>query len=179
MSESTPEAPPPPPPPAPSRLPFVFRILGGIVVVAIVVGIGLVAERLTDDDLVLPDEVGGLAADDSAESREFEESNSSILSEAYDDAEAVTGRYGLESEVPLLVTAVRAESSPPVSAWFDVQHEWVVDGDVACAVTEKRRTSTALCQRTRGELTVRVFATGQLDVDEIVDATNEVWEELS
>jgi hypothetical protein len=177
MSEPTPEV--PAPPRAGSRLPFVLRIVSGCVVVAVVVGIGLVAERLTDDDLVLPDEVGGKAADDSAPGRKFEDSSSSILSEAYDDAEAVTRRYGLESEAPLLVTAVRAESSPPVSAWFDVQHEWVEDGDVTCAITEERRKSTALCQRTSGELTVRVFATGQLDVDEIVAATNEVWDELS
>jgi hypothetical protein len=44
---------------------FVARIAGGIVVVAVVVGIGLWAERATDDDFTLPDEVAGLQADES------------------------------------------------------------------------------------------------------------------
>ena len=56
----------PTPPVGRTGLPFVLRILGGFLVVAIVVGAGLAAERfISDDDLELPDEVGGLAVDDS------------------------------------------------------------------------------------------------------------------
>lgn len=165
--------------PRPTRgLPFVVRIVGGVLVVGIVIGIGLVAQRLTDDDFVLPDRVGGLAADDSAKGREFNERNSDHLSDAY-DAEAVTRRYGFDSESPLLVTAVRADSGPPVPNSFEDRHELVEDGDVTCLVTDERRASPVLCQRAGGELTVRVLGSGEPDVDDIVDATNDVWEELS
>jgi hypothetical protein len=158
---------------------FVARIVGGVVLVAIVLGIGLWAERQTDDDLSLPDEVAGLAIDDSTEGRDFAKANSAGLSDAYDGADAVTGRYGTgESESKLLVTAVRAKSGPPVPEWFGERNDVVEEDDVACLVTNGRR-ATILCQRTDGDLTVRVLGGKGSDAGELVDATNEVWEELS
>jgi hypothetical protein len=207
-------------PPASSGLPFAVKIIGGIVLVGIVVGAGLVARELTgDDELTLPDELGGLAADDSdaaleeldAEDRgrarelaeQFYQYNSEQLSRAYDGAEAVTRRYGLllNADATLLVTAVRADSGPPLPVSFDDPerlhlsaplNEVVEDGDVACLVTRQRppvagsdptdeelAPDSVLCQRTGDDLTVRVFGSGQPNLDDLVDATNDVWEELT
>jgi hypothetical protein len=162
---------------------FVARIVGGIVLVAIVVGIGLWAERQTDDDLALPDEVAGLAIDDSAASREFADNNSEGLSEAYDDAEAVTALYG-PAPGPgsqLLVSAVRAKAGPPVPSLFTKDHDWVEEDDVQCLVSHvRKRSDSILCQRRDGDLTVQVLASGpDAEVDDLVDATNDVWKELS
>lgn len=159
---------------------FVARIVGGIVLVAIVVGIGLWAESQTDDDLALPDEAGGLTRNDSAEVQDFVEANSAALSEAYDDADAVTALYGPDTKVGMLVTAVRATSGPPVPAAFSANQDWVEDGDVTCLVTHApKRAGSTLCQRDDGDLTVRVYLNGRPSLDSIVDATNEVWEDLS
>jgi hypothetical protein len=158
---------------------FVARIAGGIVVVAVVVGIGLWAERATDDDFTLPDEVAGLQADDSADSREFADANSERLSEAFDGADALTARYG-NAELGILVTAVRAESGPPVPAVFGGNQEWVEDGEVTCLVTSSRKgAGSTLCQRNDSDLTVRLLVQGGPSLDVLVDATNDVWEELS
>jgi hypothetical protein len=209
--------------PAPERasggLPFVARIVGGIVLVALVVGVGLWAERLTDDDLALPDRVAGIDADDSDaaldaldpegrerardDSEEVNEFNSEQLSEAYDGAEAVTRRYGVlaDTDLTLLVTAVRAGSGPPVPVAFDdperlglaaPRNELVEKGEVTCLVTRANPPSadaegggddgapvSALCQRSDGDLTVRVLGNGEVDVDEVADATDEVWEDVS
>ena len=210
--------------PTPQRsthgLPFVVRIIGGILVVGVVVGIGLWAERATDDDLELPDRVAGIDADDSdaalesldadrrdrarTQAEETNDFNSDRLSEAYDGAEAVTRRYGLltRADQTLLVTAVRAESGPPVPLAFDdpetlglaaARNELVDEGDVTCLVTRANppvadeegvdsgdlAPTTVLCQRTSGDLTVRVLANGEVDADDVADATDEVWEELS
>lgn len=218
MSETTTEA-EPSTPPASSGLPFTVKMVGGFVVVAIVVGIGLMARELTGgDELTLPDKLAGLAADDSdaalddldEENRDRArdnaqssyEYNSEQLSEAYDGAEAATRSYGaLEGELRLTVTAVRADTGPPVPVTFDdpevlrteaPRNELVEEGDVTCLISrvsppptdsepseEDLAPSSALCQRSGGDLTVRVFAVFDPDVDEIVDATNEVWEELS
>jgi len=163
-------------------LQFVARIVGDILLVAIVVGIGLWAERLTDDDLALPDEVGGLAVDDSAAGREFADTNSEGMSKAYDDAEAVTALYGRDPGSQLLAIAVRATSGPPVPTVFTEDQDWVEEDDVQCLVSQlRKRSDSILCQRQDGDLTVQVVASGPdaPEVDEIVDATNEVWEDLS
>jgi hypothetical protein len=167
--------------PAQGGLPFVARIIGGIVVVAVIVGIGLWAEGRTDDDLALPDRVAGLDADESPKGRDFDEENSAKLSEAYDDADAVTRRYGVGTDSAILVSAVRATSGPPVPGVFSDTQEWVEDDDVNCLVTRLDVATTALCQRTGGDLTVRVLVLGAEgpEVDELVDATNDVWEEVS
>jgi len=161
----------------------VGRIVGGIVLVAIVVGIGLWAERQTDDELALPDEVAGLPVDESPNGSEFAQAISERLSEAYDDADSVVGRYRERGgEFQLMVTAVRAKSGPPVPAFFSANHDWVEDDDVVCLLThETQQTKSILCQRDDGDLTVRVFALGSesLDADDLVDATNDVWEDLS
>lgn len=164
-----------------NRLPDVARIVGGLVVVAIVVGIGLWAERMTDDDLALPDKVDGLAMDDSPDGHDFARFNSDHLSEAYDDADAVTARYGVGTDTTLLVTAVRAKSGPPVPASFGEDDEWVEDDDVTCLVTHfAERPDAVLCQRDDGDLTLRVVAlAGDLKADDLVDTTNEVWEDVS
>jgi hypothetical protein len=208
--------------PASSGLPFAVKIIGGFVLVAIVVGIGLIARELTgDDELTLPDELGGLAADDSDaaldqlnaddrdqardNARSIDEYNSERLSEAFDGAEAVTRRYGTlqSADESLLVSAVRAESGPPLPVAFDdpeylhfaaPRNELVEEGDVTCLLTrdlppladgddepseEDLVPTTVLCQRTGNDLTVRVFSSPEPDLDEIVDITDEVWEELS
>ena len=162
---------------------FAARIVGGIVLVAVVVGIGLWAERQTDDDLVLPDEVAGLALDDSAAGREFTDTHSAGLSEAYDDAEAVTALYGPDSDPgsQLLVSAVRAGSGPPAPEVFTKDQDWVEQDDVECLVDHvRKRSDSILCQRRDGDLTVQVVAAGpDAEVDVLVDAANEVWEDLS
>lgn len=219
MSESTAEATPPPPSPASSRLPFVARILAGGVVVAIVVGIGLVARELSgDDDLTLPDRVGGRYADDTDEAleaigeerraearataRASAEYNSEQLSDAHDGAEAAARRYGaLAGEgASLFVTAVSAESGPPLPVAFDDPEqagtaapgrELVEEGDVTCLVSRNAppqadgdpseadlAPSAVLCQRTGSDLTVRVFGAFEPDLDDVVDATEEVWDHL-
>ena len=160
----------------------VGRIVGGIVLVAIVIGIGLWAERQTDDDLELPDEVAGLAVDDSAASREFADTHGDGLSEAHGDAEAVAALYGREPGSQLLVSAVRAKSGPPISGVFTDDQDWVDENDVQCLVTHlRKRSDSLLCQRTGGDLTVQVVASGPdgPEVDDLVDATNDVWEDLS
>jgi hypothetical protein len=164
-----------------NRLPDVARIVGGLVVVAVVVGVGLWAERMTDDDLALPDKVAGLAMDDSPDGRDFAHFNSDYLSEAYDDADADTARYGIGTDTTLLVTAVRAKSGPPAPAAFSDHDEWVEDDDVTCLVTHfDERPDSILCQRDDGDLTVRVVAlAGDLDVDDLVDTTNDVFEDVS
>jgi hypothetical protein len=180
-------------------LPFVLRILGGCLVVAIIVGAGLAAERfISDDDLELPDEVGGLAIDDSDRARDLYDYNDDEVSDAYDGADAVTALYGRESDSPLVVTAVEAESGPPLPTGFDDPealglaaplNELVDEGDVTCLVTRNPTPAdegddasapvAVLCQRTHGDLTVRVLGAQEPDLDEVVDATDEVWEELS
>jgi hypothetical protein len=188
----------PTPPVGRTGLPFVLRILGGCLVVAIVVGAGLAAERfISDDDLELPDEVGGLAVDDSERARDLYDYNDERVSDAYDGADAVTRLYGRESDAPLVVTAVEAESGPPLPTGFDDPealglsaplNELVDDGDVTCLVTRNAEPAdgdddpapvAVLCQRTHGDLTVRVLGTQEPDLDEVVDATDEVWEELT
>ena len=105
--------------------------------------------------------------------------------------------YGRESDSPLVVTAVEAESGPPLPTGFDDPealglsaplNELVDDGDVTCLVTRNPTPAdegdddpapvAVLCQRTHGDLTVRVLGTQEPDLDEVVDATDEVWEEL-
>ena len=187
------------PPVSGTGLPFVLRILGGCLVVAIVVGAGLAAERfISDDDLELPDEVGGLAIDDSDRARDLYAYNDDKVSDAYDGADAVTALYGRESDSPLVVTAVAAESGPPLPTGFDDPealglsaplNELVDEGDVTCLVTRNPTPAddgadasepvAVLCQRTHGDLTVRVLGTQEPDLDTVVDATDEVWEELS
>jgi len=213
MSETTNEAPPPAPPSAPSRLPFAARILGGVVVVAIVVGVGLVARELTGgDELDLPVRVGGMNADDSAKDLPEEthdnilagaEHNSEEFSRAFDGAEAVTRTYGSLEDMRLTVIAVRADAGPPLPVGFDdpellgtaaPRNELVEEGDVTCLLTrsappaadgdgdpteEELAPTAVLCQRTGGDLTVRVFAVSEPELDDVVDATEDVWDELS
>lgn len=171
----------PNPPATTSRTGDVVRIIGGLVVVAVVVGIGLWAERMTDDDLELPDEVAGLALDDSAASREFATTNTDGLSEAY-DAEAASAVYGSEPRSKVLVSAVRAKAGPPVPTVFTKDHEWVVDDKVHCLVFHQQKgIDSIVCQRGDGDLTVQLLTStpGELELDGLVDATNDVWEELS
>lgn len=156
----------------------VARIAGGIVLVAVVVAVALWAERATDDDLELPDRVAGWSQDDSAEVREFAEANNDRLSEAYDDADAVTAVYA--GDLRVLVTAVRAASGPPVPAVLGDNQEWVEDGDVVCLVTEPAEDEpSTLCQRDDGDLTVRAYAEGTTDADTLVSLTDDVFEEIS
>ena len=189
----------PTPPVSRAGLPFVLRILGGCLVVAIIVGAGLAAERfISDDDLELPDEVGGLAVDDSQKAHDLYDYNDERVSDAYDGADAVTRLYGRESDSPLIVTAVEAGSSPPLPTGFDDPdalgidaplNELVDKGDVTCLITRNAQPAdegsgdpapvAVLCQRTHGDLTVRVLGTQEPDLDDVVDATDEVWEELS
>ena len=196
MSEPATEA---TPPVSGTGLLFVLRILGGCLVVAIIVGAGLAAERfISDDDLELPDEVGGLAVDDSDKARDRYDYNDERVSDAFDGADAVTRLYGRGSDSPLVVTAVEAESGPPLPTGFDDPealglsaplNELVDEGDVTCLVTRNPRSAedgadapapvAVLCQRTHGDLTVRVLGTQEPDLDTIVDATDEVWEELT
>jgi hypothetical protein len=159
----------------------VARIVGGIVLVTLVVGIGLWAERQTDDDLALPDEVAGLAVDDSAASREFADTNAEGLSEVYDDAEAASAIYGSVPGSQVLVSAVRAQAGPPAPGIFTEDTEWVEDGDVQCLVSHARKSDSVQCQRRDGDLTVQVLASGRdsPDLDALIDATNDVWEDLS
>jgi hypothetical protein len=162
-----------------NRLPDVARIVGGLVVVAIVVGVGLWAERMTDDDLALPDKAGGMTANDSAEVRSFVDANSKRLSAAYDGADAVTALYGHDLNIGMVVTAVREKSGPPVPAVFSKNQQWVEDGDVTCLVTRSAKAAgSTLCQRADGDLTVRVFVNGRPSLDSLVDATNDVWEDV-
>jgi hypothetical protein len=216
MAESTTES-PQPPPPAASGLPFVAKLIGGFVLVAIVVGIGLVARAVGDDELSLPDRVGGLNANDSDaaldgipedkrklsrdNSRASYEYNSEKLSDAFDGAEAVTRVYGtIDGDSSLTVTAVRAETGPPLPVTFDnpevlgtaaPRFELVDEGDATCLVgrnpaprtdgeptEEQLAPSTVLCQRSGGDLTVRVYGVSEPDLDDVADATNEVWDEL-
>ncbi len=216
MSESTTEA-PQPPPPAATGLPFVAKVIGGLVLVAIVVGIGLLARAVGDDELTLPDRVGGLNANDSdaaldgipEDKRQLSrdnscasyEYNSEKLSDAFDGAEAVTRVYGtIDGDSSLTVTAVRAETGPPLPVTFDnpellglaaPRAELVGEGDVTCLINrdpaprtdgepteEDLAPSTVLCQRSGGDLTVRVFGRSEPDLDDVVDATNDVWDEL-
>lgn len=219
MTEPTTAA---PPSATPTRrgMPSVLRVIGGCLVVVLVVGVGLAAERFVDDDVLeLPDRVAGVDADDTdavldelgADARDraradleaFYEFNDEQLSEAYDGAEAATRRYGLLSDatLQLLVTAVRAESGPPVPVSFDdpealglaaARSELVEEGAVDCLLTranppradeeaeeEDLAPVVVLCQRSGGDLTVRVLGTNEPDLDAVVDATDEVWEELS
>jgi hypothetical protein len=183
MSEPAAEA---TPPVSGTGLPFVLRILGGCLVVAIIVGAGLAAERFLSDD-------------DSDRARDLYDYNDDEVSDAYDGADAVTALYGRESDSPLVVTAVQAESGPPLPTGFDDPkalglaaplNELVDEGDVTCLVTRNPTPAeegdddasapvAVLCQRTDGDLTVRVLGTQEPDLDEVVDATDEVWEELS
>jgi len=210
MTESTSEAPPPPPPPAPSRLPFVFRVLGGVVVVAIVVGVGLVARELTGgDELDLPDRVDGLPAADSDAGLEGldpdrrnairddletgYEYNNEEYSSAYDGAEAATRIYSdPDMDRRITVVAVRANSGPPLPVQFDdpelsgataPRNELVEEGDVTCLLGRGDPADAEpvgiLCHRTGGDLTVQVLATVEPELDDVVDATEEVWDELS
>jgi hypothetical protein len=161
-------------------LPFVARVAGGIVLVALVVGIGLFAERQTDDDLALPDEVGGIAVNESAKVQDYARATSAGLSEVYDDADAVAAVYGKNTKTGLLVTAVRAESGPLVPPVPSESEHWIEDGDVTCLVTPAPKgPGSTQCQRVDGELTVRVVVRGKAETDDLVDATNEVWEDLT
>jgi len=189
----------PTPPASRAGLTFVLRILGGCLVVAIVVGAGLAAERyISDEDLELPDEVGGLAVDNSAKARDLYDYNDERVSDAYDGADAITRLYGRDSDAPLVVTVVEAESSPPLPTGFDDPealgleaplNELVDEGDVTCLVTRNPGPPeegsgdpapvAVLCQRTHGDLTVRVLGTQEPDLDKVVDVTDEVWEELT
>ena len=163
----------------PTRVGSVLRVIGGCVLVGIVVGAGLWAERATDDDLALPDEVSGLAVDDSSEAREFAAANSARLAEAYDDAEAVSATYE-DGDTRVLVTAVTVRSGPPVPAVIGADQEWVEDGEVTCLAGKGTGSDgPILCQRDGGDLTVRTYAEGGADVDTLVDITNDVWEDLS
>lgn len=163
-----------------SRAGDVARILGGVVVVAAVVGIGLWAERATDDDLALPDQVVGITANDSAEARALAESTSDRLSDAYDGADADAALFGPDSKLGMLVTAVRAESTAPVPGVLTENHELVEDGAVTCLVTEaKNGPGATLCQRSGRDLTVRVSVQGRPHLEVLVEATNDVWEDLS
>ncbi len=163
------------------RLPFVARIVGGIAVVAIVVGIGLWAERLTDDDLVLPEEVAGLTEAPTGEASELLDAHRKGIAEAY-DAEAVAALYGTGRASQLLVTAVRAQPGPLAPAAFAEDQDRVEDEAVTCLVTpQRKRADSIICQRGDGDLTVQLFNLGskQLDLDAIIDATNQVWDDLS
>jgi len=166
--------------PASGGLPFVARIVGGIVVVAVIVGIGLWAESRTDDDLALPDRVAGLAEAPDELARELVGPHSKGVAELY-DADAAATLYGTEPDSQVLVTAVRAESGPLAPAVFTEEQDWVEDDDVACLVTHQRKgPDSVICQRGDGDLTVQLFNLGSdLDVDTIVDATNDVWDEVS
>ncbi|HWM73537.1 MAG TPA: hypothetical protein VNQ53_07345 [Nocardioides sp.] len=189
----------PVPPVSRTGLPFVLRILGGCLVVAVVVGAGLAVERyISDDDLALPDEVGGLAVDDSNKALDLYDYNDERVSDAYDGADAITRLYGRDSDSPLVVTVVEAESGPPLPTGFDDPealdlsaplNELVDKGDVTCLLTRNAQPAdegagdpvpvAVLCQRTHGDLTVRVLGTQEPDLDTVVDATDEVWEELT
>lgn len=169
--------------PAPERthgLPFVARVVGGFVVVALVVAIGLLAERGTDDDLALPDEVAGRSLDTTSAGRELAAANSAALSEAHDGAEAAAALYGDDSEAAILVTAVRADSGPLVAPVTGESEHRVEDDDVTCLVAPAPEgPGTTQCQRAHGDLTVRVVAPGRPDLGPLVEATNDVWEDLS
>lgn len=161
-------------------LPFVARLAGGIVLVAIVVGTGLWAERQTDDELALPDELGGQGLNDSAVARAIAEANSSALSEAYDDADAVAAVYGPQTRTGMLVTAVRAESGPLVPPVFSDSEHRIEDDEVTCLVTPAPKgPGSTQCQREDGDLTVKVVVRGRPDPDRLVEAINELWEDLS
>jgi hypothetical protein len=129
------------------------------------------------------------------------EYNSEQVSRAFDDADAVTRRYGEPDDEWFLVTAVRAETGPPLPAIFEdpviqgvavPRAEIREEGDVICLVnrnspppanrtpTEKELVPTGvLCQRSGGDLTVRVYSGNRPDLDRVVDATEEVWDELT
>ncbi len=159
---------------------FVGRIVGGIVLVAMVIGIGLWAERLTDDEFALPDEFGGLVANDSDEVRTFAAAHRAAISEAYDGADALAAVYGPNTKIGMLVTAVRAESGPLVPQVFSQSEDWVEEDDVTCLVTPSRKgPASTQCQRGDGDLTIRVVVRGRPDLSPLVDAINEFWEELS
>jgi len=162
-----------------SRLPDVARVLGGLVVVAVVVGLGLWVERLTDDELELPDEVLGLTVDDSSAARDVAETNSERLSDAYDGADAATAVYASDDESGIVVTAVRAETGPPVPPVFADDQGLDEHDDVTCLVTRGERTGPTLCQREGGDLTVRVWTEGATDAGDLADVADEVFEELS
>jgi len=174
MSEPTPE------PPA-HGLAFVVRIVAGILLVAVLVGVGLWAERLTDEDLALPDEVGGQALNSTDVGRDLAEANSSALSEAYDGADAVAAVYGKDTEAGMLVSAVRAESGPLVPpVHSESEHRVEDDDDVTCLVTPAPEgPGSTQCQRDDADLTVRLVVAGSPDLDPLVEAVNEVWEDLS
>jgi len=208
MPESTAAA--PPHPPAGSRVRFVLRIVGGCVVVAVVVGIGLVARELTGgDELDLPDRVDGLPAADSDAGLEGldpdrrsairddletgYEYNNEEYSSAYDGAEAATRIYrDPDMDRRITVVAVRENAGPPLPVQFDdpelsgataPRTELVEEGDVICLLGRGNPTDdepvSILCHRTGGDLTVQVLATSEPELDDVVDATEEVWDELS
>jgi hypothetical protein len=161
-------------------LPFVARIVGGIVLVAMVVGVGLWAERQTDDELALPDEFGGEPLNDSEVGQAIAEANDAALSEVYDGADAVAAVYGEDTKTGLLVTAVRAGSGPLAPPVFSESEHWIEDGDVTCLVTPAPKgPGTTQCQREDSDLTVRVVVPGKPDLDPLVEATNDLWEDLS
>jgi hypothetical protein len=173
MSEPTPQR-------STHGLPFVARIVAGVLLVAVLVGVGLWAERLTDDDLALPDEVGGEALNDTAAGDELAEVNATALSEAYDGADAVAALYGKDSEAGVLVTAVRAGSGPLVPPVHSGSEHWAEDDEVTCLVTPAPEgPGVTQCQRDDHDLTVRLVVRGRPELDPLVEAVNEVWEDLS
>ena len=63
---------------------------------------------------------------------------------------------------------------------FADDEDWVEEDDVQCLVTHFAKGPIRPCQRTDGDLTVQVVVSGPVaEVDDLVDATNDVWEELS
>ncbi len=197
----------------PTRLGSVLRVVGGCVVVAIVVGLGLWVSMQDDDGFTLPDRLAGRDAVDTdaalekvpegereglrAEMRDAAETFAEQLSDEHDGAEAVFRSYGslaadgLVEGGTFIAQAVRDESdplvvtpNPPGTPEFVSTQELMEDGDVTCVVltipSEPGPLSVS-CQRTESELTVQVFALGPNGpgVDTVVDATNDVWEDLS
>jgi hypothetical protein len=195
----------------PTRLGFVLRVVGGCVVVAIIVGIGLWARGLGDDEFALPDRLAGRNALDTdaalqhlpegereeirEEVRESARTFTEQLSDDHDGAEAAFRSYGVLDEQGALeggtlnAQAVRdgsdplvATPNPPGMPESAASEELVEDGEVSCLVLQppaRPKPFMVTCQRTDDELTVLVFGTEGAEVDTLVDAVNEVWEDLS
>ena len=123
---------------------------------------------------------GGLTANDSDEVETFAAAHRAALTQAYDGADALAAVYGPNMRLGLLVTAVQAESGPLVPPVFSESEHWIEDDDVTCLVTPATKgPGSTQCQREDTDLTVRVVVRGKPELDPLVDAVNEFWEELS
>lgn len=137
--------------------------------------------------------------------RSARERVSERISDVFDGAGAdVRGYYDADNERTLTVVAVAADAGPllPDSGTFDdpallkiayPRVEWVEQGDDECLLhrteivaaddedaEEKRDEYGAVtCQRTSGDLTVRVSATGEPSMEDTLDFLDDAWEAVS